>query len=719
MFELSVALKYLLPRWRQLSVSIISLISILVISLVVWLIVVFLSVTHGLEKIWTQKLVALTAPIRITPTENYYRSYYYQIDGISAESDFTSKTIGEKRLAAVSDPYNPDEDEEIPALWLAADRLEDGTLKDPVKKAFAILEEMKDVPGLRVKDYEMTAGSLNLRLILNPSQLPSYTTRAAETDHIQSFMSQSTWLGSFDAEQVNLLQALLPVDSKDLTNVLAASDFALDNSQEEHAEDILMADAKTIHKRIQAFFESVNIRQLKTQAGGWVIPTSLFPAKAEFAVFVEKNQEKPKFVWIVSEPKREISSLASRPGKVVPATLRVESNQGRVRFFLKFPEDQSETLLSAKVPVLLEENIAFPAKLVTASLENAHKVSDVRFQIEFKLQNVLWKGEVPFQNLAINEADFSTVYTQLPKDLPLWLFAVTEDKKQTLVLPIDEKRGQGILLPKTFKEAGVLIGDTGYLAYLSPTVSSVQEQRAPVFVAGFYDPGIIPIGGKFVLINQEMTSLIRSSQNQTEVLSSNGLNVNFDRLQEAPKVKESIEKAFSQAGISPYWKVETFREYEFTRDLIQQLGTERTLWSLIATVIIIVACSNIISMLIILVNDKKMEIGILRSMGASSLSIAMIFGFCGVVMGLAGSLIGVTIAWITLSNIQVLVDLISQVQGYQAFNPAFFGRSLPNEMSLEALFFVFVTTIVISLLAGIVPAVKASMLRPSAILRSE
>ncbi|MCP5507549.1 MAG: ABC transporter permease, partial [Chlamydiales bacterium] len=86
MFELSVALKYLTPRWKQLSVSIISLISILVISLVVWLIVVFFSVAYGLEKGWTHKLIAMTAPVRITPTEDYYHSYYYQIDSISANS---------------------------------------------------------------------------------------------------------------------------------------------------------------------------------------------------------------------------------------------------------------------------------------------------------------------------------------------------------------------------------------------------------------------------------------------------------------------------------------------------------------------------------------------------------------------------------------------------------------------------------------------------------
>src|ERR1043165_8185972 len=117
MFELSVACKYHLPRRRQLSVSIISIISVLVIALVVWLIVVFFSVTDGLEKNWVNKLTALTAPVRMTPTESYFNSYYYLIDSISASSNYSAKTIGEKQKTAAADPYDATHDEEIPDTW--------------------------------------------------------------------------------------------------------------------------------------------------------------------------------------------------------------------------------------------------------------------------------------------------------------------------------------------------------------------------------------------------------------------------------------------------------------------------------------------------------------------------------------------------------------------------------------------------------------------------
>src|SRR3982074_1756880 len=95
-FEFSVAFKYLIPRRRQLSVSIISLVSVLVISLVVWLSVVFLSVTEGMEKKWLDELTTLNSPLKVRPKEAYFNSYYYLVDSISQKSNYTLKSLGEK-----------------------------------------------------------------------------------------------------------------------------------------------------------------------------------------------------------------------------------------------------------------------------------------------------------------------------------------------------------------------------------------------------------------------------------------------------------------------------------------------------------------------------------------------------------------------------------------------------------------------------------------------
>jgi lipoprotein-releasing system permease protein len=121
----------------------------------------------------------------------------------------------------------------------------------------------------------------------------------------------------------------------------------------------------------------------------------------------------------------------------------------------------------------------------------------------------------------------------------------------------------------------------------------------------------------------------------------------------------------------------------------------------------------------LLVNDKKREIGILQAMGARTSSIALIFAACGAGMGIISSLIGTFAALFTLKHIDTLAHFLSVIQGHDAFNAIFYGKSLPSSLSTDALLFILIATPLLSLLAGLVPALKACRMRPSTILRSE
>jgi lipoprotein-releasing system permease protein len=471
LFELSIALKYLVPRKKSLSTALISLMSVLVISLVVWLVVVFLSVTTGIEKNWLRKLTTLHAPIRISPTEDYYKSYYYLVDTFAAASQYTVKTIGEKAESLETDPYSKENDAEIPSRFPKPEGI------DLVKSVFQELSALK----LPFQDYEV-GGAL-----------------------------------------------------------------------------------------------------LKINRGGGTVVS-------------------------------QMSYLLSYPDK----------------------NPNFESLILEK----------------TSSYEGS--------------------------------------------DIPVYL-------------------------PKNYKESGVRVGDLGTLNYAAVSALSSQEQRISIRVSGFYDPGLASAGNKCIIVPKSVTRTIHAS---TQTFSpdgtpTNGIFVWFDDLKEAPKIKEEIEKRLRIAGLSNYWKVDTYRDFEFSKDLMLQFQSDRTLFLLIAAIILIVACSNIISLLVLLVNDKRKEIAILQSMGASFKSIAAIFGFCGTIMGLSSCILGGALAIFTLKNLEILVSFLSAIQGHQAFNPAFFGKSLPNELSSEALTFVLIATPILSLLAGLIPAIKASRIRPSSVLRSE
>lgn len=580
MFELSIAYKYLLPKRRQLSVSIISLISICVISLVIWLILVFFSVTRGLEKGWVEKLISLTAPVRVVPTQSYFDSYYYQIDHISSASDYAFRSIGEKIKALNADPYNPRVDEELPVNFAKRDLDENGNQKDLVKLAFSAIESLKGFDGLSASEYEVTGANMRLRLIRGMQGAGSLT---------QAFLSQAVYIGSLEEGNQSLQKTLLPLSQADLRNMLDLATVSSDEDKHDSPDEI----------------------------------KNLAPGLA-----IQRKQ-----------------AMGVRLG-----------------------------LLGAKDPV--------------AYAEALNKLNDATYASKEK-------------------APFYAIYR------------IQKGDGISYHLPKDPVAGDGVLAPKSFRDAGVMLGDRGYLSYYAPTASSLQEQRLPIFIAGFYDPGIVPLGGKFLLADPELVHAVLTSQQIESSPLSNGINIRFANISQADNLKAALEREFQRLGIARYWKVETYRDFDYAKDLLQQLASEKNIFGLISIVILVVACSNIVSMLIILVNDKRYEIGILRSMGATSFSIAMIFGLCGMVMGLIGSLCGWLLALFTLRHLNDLLGLISSLQGYQAFNPLFYGDKLPNEMSYETLLFVVFSTAMISLIAGLIPAWKASRIKPALILRSE
>lgn len=710
MFELSVACKYLIPRRRQLSVSIISLISVLVIALVVWLIVVFFSVTDGLEKNWVQKLIALTAPVRLTPTDAYYHSYYYQVDSISESSNYSLKTIGEKRKAASADPYNLAIDEEIPAYWPAPDLDDQGALKDIVKLAFAALGSIKNVDALHGQDFELTATHIQLTL-MRPAAL--YHASNVYGGTTQSSLSYPAYLGNFESDNRTLGNTLLDIQEQDFNNVFSLIGIAPaihGQGQDEKAP----FTRPQLAQRLNTFFHTVAIESLKARAAGWTIPRRLLPDQAEWKVCaVLKDQDILRIIVpLQGKSNAQLQQSLEEQGLTIVQGDAVISN-GEVALNL----NGGTHILPPRTAMTLAGGSAFSAQLDRASLERARLADDVLFDVEIPIQGQTLKGKIPYRGLEIAKAQ------QLPLTegvSPWWIYPSTSrEGENAFILPKDPDVGEGVALPKSFRDAGVLIGDRGFLSYYSPTASILQEQQIPIYVAGFYDPGIIPIGGKYILANQEITSLIRASHQQDDKTAmTNGINVRFNRLSQADDVKAQLLAALKKSGISHYWNVETYREYEFTKEIMRELQSQKNLFMLIAVVIILVACSNIISMLIILVNDKKTEIGILRSMGATSKSIALIFGTAGAIIGVVGSLAGILAALLTLQNMDALVGFLSKLQGHEMFSANLYGHVLPHELSYEALSFVLMATVCISLLAGIVPAIKACLLRPSHILRS-
>jgi lipoprotein-releasing system permease protein len=212
----------LIPKRKQLSVTLIAIMSVAVISLVVWLLLVFLSITEGMETTWLKKLTDLNAPVRITPTSQYYSSYYYKVDSLSSASGFSYKTIGEKQQASISDPYNPEEDQEVPSLWPDPVMDEKGNLIDPVKGLFSTLENLRPKhPGVIFQDYEMSGALLKLQLLR--SQSPSMP-----GNETLNFLTQVSYLATLPGHAKKIEQLSIAPTAKDINHLFFLANYRLE-----------------------------------------------------------------------------------------------------------------------------------------------------------------------------------------------------------------------------------------------------------------------------------------------------------------------------------------------------------------------------------------------------------------------------------------------------------------------------------------------------------
>ena len=616
--------------------------SILVISLVVWLLLLFLSVTEGIEKNWLGRLTALNAPIRVVPTDLYYHSYYYKIDTIAQKSNYALKNIHEKLNADLSDPYDGELDEAIPSYWPSPIKDPEGNLLDPVKRLFTSFESLEQTnPSFIARDYEISGVMFRLHLLRSSFM----------GEEEQSFLSQVSYVSTFPKDAKSVQKLFTPPTVSDVNHLLYRY------PEEFH--------------RILAH---VNLEEI-TPLHYWTLPLHLIPEKAKLRGTLSHG-----------------SIVLKKEGETL---------------FTK------QELKETRLPIRVEGKLPFKATIEENSLFTAQDLQKVSLLISGEVQGVRLEGRIPWKDLQISKAKIAFVFTAPPLLDPLWVYTV--DDKTFLPDP------QGVIIPKNFRDNGVNIGDVGQFSYGSFAATSVQEQSIPIKVMGFYDPGLIMVGARPIFAEDFIVETINSASSSVPLdpLLCNGIQIWFDDLSKTREIASHLQRELEKEGIAPYWQIKTFHDYDFAKDLLSQFRSDRYLFTLIGLIILIVACTNIISLLLLLVHGKKKEIAILQVLGAKKWHIALIFGLGGAFIGILSSALGSLLGLITLQNIDALVRFLSFLQGQQAFNTAFYGSSLPSSVSQSSLLFILVTTPILSLLAGLIPAVKACQFPPAETLRSE
>ncbi len=143
--------------------------------------------------------------------------------------------------------------------------------------------------------------------------------------------------------------------------------------------------------------------------------------------------------------------------------------------------------------------------------------------------------------------------------------------------------------------------------------------------------------------------------------------------------------------------------------LIDQLRMQKALISLVIFLIVLVAAMGIANILILTVAEKTEEIAILRAMGASQNQILSTFMLEGFLLGGTGTLVGALLGF--------LISFYFQVKPFPLPGDLYFITALPVDMQAFDFIWVCTVSLVTSILAGIIPARRASSLNPVDILR--
>lgn len=141
---------------------------------------------------------------------------------------------------------------------------------------------------------------------------------------------------------------------------------------------------------------------------------------------------------------------------------------------------------------------------------------------------------------------------------------------------------------------------------------------------------------------------------------------------------------------------------------------------IILVFIVLVAAFNITSTLIMLVMEKKRDIGILRTIGTSSRSILSIFVFEGLYIGLSGTLLGVILGNVLAWQLNRIAEVVGWILGVDLYNTQiyYFDR-IPVDVVPMDVVIIAVSAVALTFLSTVYPAWNATRIDPVDALRNE
>ena len=256
----------------------------------------------------------------------------------------------------------------------------------------------------------------------------------------------------------------------------------------------------------------------------------------------------------------------------------------------------------------------------------------------------------------------------------------------------------------------VKVGD--FISLISPNGTQTALGTLPLsqnfVVGGFFNIGMYEYDNNFIFIPWDKAESFLSVRGM-----AHGIEIFLNDQNLTSSVYLDLKNKLDSNLIIIDWK-------KRNSSFMNALAVEKNVMFIILTLIILVAAFNIISSMIMLVQTKKSDIALMRTMGASKYLIMRIFLLTGSIIGFLGTFVGSILGLVFASNIQEIRVFITNLIGEELFSPEiYFLSKLPSKINFDEVFSVIIISILLTLLASLFPAWKASKISPAEALRYE
>jgi lipoprotein-releasing system permease protein len=260
-------------------------------------------------------------------------------------------------------------------------------------------------------------------------------------------------------------------------------------------------------------------------------------------------------------------------------------------------------------------------------------------------------------------------------------------------------------------QTGAEVGDD--LTVMVPGHDLLTGSGRPVLqtftVAGVFEVGLQDHDASLALIALADAADIVGSANGTP----SGLRVRFDDVMSAPARVAQLQAAAGAGLEVKDWSKEHAAYFRAIR-------IEKTMMSLILMLVVAVAAFNIVAALVMVVNEKRSDIAILRTLGMTRRAVVGVFLTQGLVIGAIGTLLGLGLGILIASNVSSIVPVLERLFGFHVMDPSvYYITQIPSELRTAQIATIATIAFVLTVLATIYPAIRGAGTEPAEALRYE